>query len=90
MKKKEFFTCPHCGAELSVKATACPECGSDESTGWSDKTYLDGLGLPDDDEYEELYQSEFKEKKNKKLGWVTLTGIIILVIFILLILRNAM
>lgn len=26
----------------------CPECGSDEETGWSDETIYDGLSLDDD------------------------------------------
>jgi membrane associated rhomboid family serine protease len=29
------FICPHCGAEVQVNAPACPECGSDDETGWS-------------------------------------------------------
>ena len=27
-------------------ALACPECGSDADTGWSDDTLYDGLDLP--------------------------------------------
>jgi len=27
-------TCPYCGSPLPPKALACPECGSDENTGW--------------------------------------------------------
>ncbi len=26
--------CPVCGAEVSRRALACPECGADERTGW--------------------------------------------------------
>lgn len=40
------FVCPHCGAELPARAKFCPECGSDENTGWSEDTYLDGVSLP--------------------------------------------
>lgn len=28
--------CPHCGASFQKGKLACPECGSDESTGWQD------------------------------------------------------
>jgi len=46
------FVCPHCGAELPGGSKSCPECGSDERTGWSEDTYLDGISLPgyEDDE----------------------------------------
>lgn len=33
----ELFVCPHCGADVPRTATACPECGSDDQTGWSDE-----------------------------------------------------
>ncbi len=32
----KFFRCPNCGAEVPINAKACPECGSDEETGWSE------------------------------------------------------
>lgn len=44
------FVCPHCGAELRAGAKFCPECGSDENTGWSEDTYLDGVSLPGETE----------------------------------------
>ncbi len=28
--------CPHCGARVPRGAAACPECGSDDETGWAD------------------------------------------------------
>jgi len=31
--------CPHCGATFPASRLACPECGSDAETGWSE----DGL-----------------------------------------------
>jgi hypothetical protein len=52
--------CPHCGAEVPANARACPECGSDEETGWSDKAREQELGVPDDDfNYEEFVKEEF-------------------------------
>ncbi|MCP4373978.1 MAG: zinc-ribbon domain-containing protein, partial [Deltaproteobacteria bacterium] len=41
----DYFACPNCGAEVPSKARACPECGSDENTGWSEETMYDDLGL---------------------------------------------
>ncbi|HNY29822.1 MAG TPA: zinc ribbon domain-containing protein [Fibrobacteria bacterium] len=45
----EDFVCPNCGEELPAGSKFCPECGSDDKTGWSEETYLDGVSLPDDD-----------------------------------------
>ncbi len=42
----DYFICPNCGAEVPIKALSCPECGSDEKTGWSEDTMYDGLDLP--------------------------------------------
>jgi hypothetical protein len=33
----DYFSCPQCGENVPVGALACPHCGSDESTGWSDE-----------------------------------------------------
>jgi hypothetical protein len=42
----DYFDCPNCGAEVPIKAKSCPDCGSDEKTGWSEDTMYDGLDLP--------------------------------------------
>ncbi len=47
---EDYFVCPICGTDLPLKARACPECGSDENTGWSEDTMYDGLDLPDFEE----------------------------------------
>jgi hypothetical protein len=46
----ESFICPICGTEVDMDAVVCPECGSDEETGWSEDTAYDGLYLYDEDE----------------------------------------
>jgi hypothetical protein len=43
----ETFPCPNCGADVPPRARVCPECGSDDETGWSEDTLYDGLDLPD-------------------------------------------
>lgn len=48
--KEPDFVCPNCGADVPGGAKSCPECGSDERTGWSEDTYLDGVSLPDEDD----------------------------------------
>jgi uncharacterized membrane protein YvbJ len=88
MKTEKTFLCPVCGAEVKIGASACYNCGSDDKTGWSENSYLDGIELPcDDDEYEELREKEFNHSSKKALNWVTITGFIIIVVFILLILK---
>ncbi len=42
----DYFNCPNCGTEVPIKAKSCPDCGSDEKTGWSEDTMYDGLDLP--------------------------------------------
>ncbi len=42
----DYFVCPNCGAEVPIKAKSCPDCGSDENTGWSEDIMYDGLDLP--------------------------------------------
>ncbi|MFP4416953.1 MAG: zinc ribbon domain-containing protein [Chitinispirillaceae bacterium] len=82
--------CPHCGASIKKDAESCPECGSDERTGWSDGTYLDGIDLPDESEYEDLVAQEFgsqKQKKKNPRSWHTIAGVVVLVVFLTLVLR---
>ena len=56
--------CPNCGAEVPPNAKACPECGSDEETGWSDEARVGGLELPDDNfDYDKFIESEFGQEK---------------------------
>lgn len=61
--------CPNCGAEVPPGAKACPECGSDEETGWSDNATAGRLGLPDDEfDYDEFVEREFRGKQPKRRG----------------------
>jgi hypothetical protein len=63
MAKHDYFICPVCGTEVPVKALACPECGSDESTGWSEDTMYDDLGLEFFDEPEPETPSFFLDRR---------------------------
>jgi hypothetical protein len=52
--------CPQCGASVPPNAKACPECGSDEKTGWSESARSADLGLPDENfDYGEFVKREF-------------------------------
>lgn len=63
-RSDEPFICPACGAEVPAKAKACPECGSDEKTGWSEQTVYDGTGIEDPDEDDFKYE----DWKRRELG----------------------
>ena len=52
--------CPNFGATVPHNAKACPECGSDDETGWSDATETEGLDLPDENfDYGVFVKKEF-------------------------------
>jgi hypothetical protein len=55
--------CPNCGALVPPKARACPACGADDETGWSDRAAAQRLGLPDDEfDYDEFVKEELSEE----------------------------
>ena len=65
--------CPHCGTRVPAQAQACPACGADELTGWSEAARDDGLDLPDEDfDYEEFTKREFGEASARPRGlhWI--------------------
>ena len=63
--------CPNCGAAVPANATACPACGSDEQTGWSEQAHSADLGLPDEEfDYSEFVQREFStQPKPHGMHW---------------------
>ncbi len=87
-RKKKTAPCPYCGEEIDVHAKACPHCGSDERTGWSEDRYLDGISLPDDEEYEKVREKEFGGGGHgEKTPWKAITAAIALAAFAILALR---
>lgn len=80
--------CPNCGAEVPARAKACPECGSDPETGWSDEARYEGLGIDTEAnfDYDEFVRREFageKPKRRNGLLWFV-TAIIVILGFVLL------
>ncbi len=80
--------CPTCGAELPEGAVACPECGSCEETGWSERARYDSLGVDydaDEFNYEEFVENEFGKAKpalNRRQIVISIVALLLIVIFI--------
>ena len=83
--------CPNCGAEVPRNAKACPECGSDDQTGWLEEARVDGLDLPDGNfDYDDFVKREFGKEGPRPRGisqfwWVI--GILLLAAILFLWLR---
>ena len=88
--------CPQCGAEVPRKALACPECGSDYETGWSEDADAQRLGLPNDEfDYDEFVKEEFSDGRDgasrgprpRGIGigwWLVAIAVILALLFLLL------
>ncbi len=76
---------------MPPRATACPECGSDETTGWSEAAVADRLDLPDQPfDYQDFVQREFGPASARPRGipwfwWVA--AIVVLLGFVLFFVR---
>ncbi len=49
--------CPNCGEVFSADRLACPECGSDENTGWKDSEEIAYQSVDIPDFYEDPNES---------------------------------
>jgi uncharacterized membrane protein YvbJ len=80
--------CPNCGAEVPPKAKACPECGSDEETGWSEEASASGLDLPEEKfSYDDFIKREFGTKSPvpRGIGWLWwIVAVTVLLLFLYL------
>jgi RNA polymerase subunit RPABC4/transcription elongation factor Spt4 len=85
---EDEFICPVCGATVPAKAVACPECGSDERTGWSESTVYDDTGIEDpaDFDYNEWLRRERglapRKSGQQRLWWVTAVVIVALIVWL--------
>jgi uncharacterized membrane protein YvbJ len=78
-------TCPNCGAEVPADAKACPECGSDYETGWSEHAQSQNLGLPDEEfDYGRFVKEEFENPKSYSSGLHWFWWIVAAILLILL------
>ncbi len=76
-------------------AKACPECGSDEETGWSERATADRLGIPAAEfDHQEFVNEEFGERERIRprgiswLWWVM--ALIALAALLALLFRSAL
>ena len=83
MNSEDYFICSNCGAEVPSRALACPECGSDDQTGWSEDTLYDGLDLPDLEEPGTTPQPSH----NQGRLFILIVAIISILVFLLFFLR---
>ncbi len=68
----DWVACPHCGERINRNAKSCRHCGSDDRTGWSNDTYMDGIDLPEEGDYEAGLEREgFRKPKAGPNRWVT-------------------
>jgi hypothetical protein len=77
--------CPNCGTAVPPKAKACPECGADEHTGWSEEAHSDGLDLPGQPfDYHDFVKREFGRERVVPRGlhwfwWLVALAVLIMV-----------
>jgi hypothetical protein len=76
-KRGDYFICPSCGAEVTVGAIVCRECGASDEFGWDDGYWWDdelptGYASRDEDdeqaEYDEIIAEEFPEHASGRAG----------------------
>lgn len=73
MRRKPPEVCPVCGGDVPRNASACPECGADDLSGWSDDADETGaLGLPDEEfDYDDFVKREFEGgSKPGGIAWI--------------------
>ena len=77
----DYFICPNCGAEVPATARACPECGSDEETGWSEAADYAHL-LPEDLDNDDLppypLSGTSPQSRKKWSAWYRYVAILLL------------
>ncbi len=76
MKADNSFICPFCHAVVPEGALACPECGSDEQTGWSDDVY----GVRSD---------AVKDDSKPVIRWIRIAFSILVAASVIMVLLNA-
>ena len=72
---------------MPPNAKACPDCGSDDQTGWSEAAAAADLGLPDESfDYDQFVEEEFGERPARPRGmawgwWMVALLVLALLLF---------
>ena len=87
---EDWVACPHCGERIKRNAKSCKHCGSDDRTGWSNDTYMDGIDLPEAGDYEDGLEREGFRKPARTPGRLVpvIISAALILIFALWLLRN--
>ena len=91
MPQSEFFSCPHCGADVATDARFCRHCGADDRSGWSEDwqsdDYEDASDYAEDDfDYDDYVRREFPEHAEaggRKLNWIGVVAILLILSYII-------
>ena len=92
-RTEEHFPCPHCGADVPLRARACPECGSDAETGWSEDADKWTAGIPagygpdDDFDYDDFVRREFGGEPHRRYSawsWIAVVALALTALWVLL------
>ena len=73
----DWFTCPVCGEVVPAKALACPECGADDETGWSELAEYDGVSIPD-----EAFGNPGKTTASNRVGFMLVALALVLLVIV--------
>ena len=82
--------CAVCGAAIPARASACPEGGADERTGWREPDSAAGLDLPDETFDHEAFgerEGHGVPRRGAPLFWWVVASVM-LALVVWLILRN--
>ena len=81
--------CPNCGSEIPSDYRACPECGSCEETGWSERAQYESIGVDYDDsfDYDSFVKEEFGDGPQRQarpsMQWVwRIVAFVLIVLFL--------
>jgi len=84
--------CTNCGAEIPPRCRACPACGADDQTGWSEDAQHGGLDFPGEEfDYENFVKDEFggRQVKPRGLHWFWwLVALLLLIAVVLVLVRS--
>lgn len=60
--------CPNCGEDVPARAKSCRHCGATADAGWDESSGVEGLNLPDEEDfdYDAFAEREFGTPNRKK------------------------